>query len=204
MFQSVFLPLFQIWWWIRHLPLCLSLCPVYSCLPPHTVLFPHRRRGELEKKKVFQSCPKISSDYCSLHAPICPFGPSRCLAPTCSGSVELLSPYQPNRNGVAAASRPLRVVSGPRLERAGGSLYGRHWGLPPLRWLWECASVSVYPPFSHHFDSVMKNMSTVEQFNKKCFSSACLHRKLHCPQLNVGLANGLEWYKRSRIFYFFS
>lgn len=35
----------------------LSICPVNSCLPPHTVSFPHRRRGEQKKKK---SLPLLS------------------------------------------------------------------------------------------------------------------------------------------------
>lgn len=80
---SVFPLLFQIWWRIRCSSVCLSLCPVYSCLPPRTVSFPHWRRGEQKKKKkkVFHFCPKISSDYCPHHVPICP------LCPSCSGPV---------------------------------------------------------------------------------------------------------------------
>lgn len=45
-----FLLVFQIWWGIRCQSVFLSMCPVYSCLPPRTVSFPHWRRGEFLKK----------------------------------------------------------------------------------------------------------------------------------------------------------
>ncbi|KAM7371617.1 hypothetical protein PAMP_008835 [Pampus punctatissimus] len=113
---------------------CLSVS--VSCLflssSSHCVVSTLEKRGT--KEKVFHSCPKslqTSSDDCFLHTPVCSFRPSSCLALLPSGPVELLLPYQPNHTHVAAASRTLRIVSGPRLERAGGDT----GGLPSGRWL---------------------------------------------------------------------
>lgn len=156
----------------------------------HCVVSTSEKRGtKKEKKKSSTPVPEsfqTSSDYHFLHGPVCPSCPSSRLAPSSSGPVELVSPYQPNHTHVAAASGLLRIVSGPRPERAGGSPCGRHRGLPSVPWLQECASISVYV-FSHIPDSLTKNISTVDQFNKRhvfpmpaCLP-ACLHRKLNWP-----------------------
>lgn len=132
----------------------VSLSVSVSCLllssSSHCVVSTSEKRGT---KKVFHSCPKISPHLFRLSFPPRPRPPPFVCPPawfpSLPGPVELLSPYQPNHSRVAAASRPLRIVSGPRLARAGGSPCGRHQGLPPVRWLKECASVSVYLLFSH-------------------------------------------------------
>ncbi|XP_036945743.1 disintegrin and metalloproteinase domain-containing protein 11-like isoform X2 [Acanthopagrus latus] len=166
----------------------------------HCVVSTSEKRGtKKEKKKSSTPVPEsfqTSSDYHFLHGPVCPSCPSSRLAPSSSGPVELVSPYQPNHTHVAAASGLLRIVSGPRPERAGGSPCGRHRGLPSVPWLQECASISVYV-FSHIPDSLTKNISTVDQFNKRhvfpmpaCLP-ACTENSIGHQQVNAGLAHRL-------------
>lgn len=110
------------------MPVCLSVS--VSCLllssSSHCVVSTSEKRGTKKSLPLqSQNLSKTSFDYRFLHAPACPFRLSSRLALSSSGPVELLSPYQPNHTPVAAASRPLRIVSRPRRERAGGS--------PPVR-----------------------------------------------------------------------
>ncbi|KAG7220616.1 hypothetical protein INR49_017870, partial [Caranx melampygus] len=139
-----------IWRRIRRLSVFLSLCPVYSCLPPRTVSFPRQRRGEqnktkTKKEKVFHSRPKPSAQtvlfrlLCPPHFP-CLLLLSSTLLPGSALLVGLWSSSSPltsqNHPRAAAAKRPLKIVSGPKtLKRAGGSPSGRHRGLPPDQWL---------------------------------------------------------------------
>lgn len=136
-----FLLLFQIWWRIRCLSVFLSFCVLSTPVFPLSLCPFHI--GEEGNKKVFHSCPKYlqtSSDYRFLHAPVCSFRLSSCLALLPCGPVELLLPYQPNHTRVAAASRALRIVSGSRLEQAGGDTGVFQTGGSKKE---ECALVSV-------------------------------------------------------------
>lgn len=148
--------------------ICLSFC---LCVLSTSVFllalchFTSKKRGT--KKKVFHYCPTISpkplpsivSSTIASAPFVCPPG-------------ELLSPYQPNHTHVAAASRPLRITSRPRLEQAGGSPCGRHRGLPPVQWLYECSLVSVYL-FSRLGQSDQEHINGGP--NETRLSNACLH-----------------------------
>ncbi|KAM3598449.1 uncharacterized protein V6R79_018102 [Siganus canaliculatus] len=118
---------------------CLSVS--VSCLllssSSHCVVSTSEKRGTKKRKKK-SSTPdsQVSLDLFPLlfppRSPVCPFRLSSRQALSSSGPVELpLTIHQPNHTHVAAASRPLRIVSGPRPERAGGSPCGRHRSLPP-------------------------------------------------------------------------
>lgn len=103
---------------------CLSVS--LSCLPPCTVSFPHRRRGE---QKVFHSSPTISPNLFRLSfSSTLPSDPFVCPPAWLQPPLGLLT-IPP------AASRPLRIVSRPHLEQTGGPLCWRHRGLPPGWWL---------------------------------------------------------------------
>ncbi|XP_047427587.1 disintegrin and metalloproteinase domain-containing protein 11-like isoform X2 [Mugil cephalus] len=107
---------------------CLSVsvsCPLLSS-SSHCVVSTLKKRGTKKKRKSSTTVPKslqTSSDCRFLHAPVHSFRPSSSWAPSSSilWGPPLLSPYQPNRTHVAAASVPLRIGSGPHLRETPGS-----------------------------------------------------------------------------------
>lgn len=91
-----FVPLpFQIWWRIRRLSLMLSLCPVSSRLPLHTVVSTPEKRGTKKTKHRSSTCV---SQNLPQTLPITVLAPSAPFRPACSGPEKLLPPFQPGRD----------------------------------------------------------------------------------------------------------
>lgn len=95
-----------------------------SCQLPssssHCVVSTSEKRGTKRKSLplLSQNLSKFLPITVFLHTPVCSFRLSYCQAPSSSGHVELLSPYQPNHIVVASVSRTLRIVwATPRVSR---------------------------------------------------------------------------------------
>lgn len=152
--------------------ICLSFC---LCVLSTSVFllalchFTLKKRGTKKKNRSSTTVPQYLQN---LFQASFPPRSRLLLSSVLLGPVELLSPYQPNHTHVAAASRPLRITSRPRLEQAGGSPCGRHRGLPPVQWLYECALVSVYL-FSRLGQSDQEHIKGGP--NETRLSNACLH-----------------------------
>lgn len=178
-FTTVFLPLtispsqsllpFQIWRRIR----CLSFYLRVLSTPVFLLTLCRFHIGEEGKKS---STPVLDlSKPLPISSP-----PLSCLLFACllpgsallwARGAPLTIPAKSYSCGCCQQATEDRVRATPR--GAGGSPCGRHQGPPPVRRLSECALVSVYL-FPRVSDSLMKNISTVDQFNVTRLSNACL------------------------------
>lgn len=111
---------FQIWGRIRSLCLSVSLSCQLPSSSSHCVVSTSEKRGTKKKSLplLSQNLSKLLPITVFLHTPTFSFRLSSCQAPSSSGHVELLSPYQPNHIVVASVSRTLRIVwATPRASR---------------------------------------------------------------------------------------